>query len=107
TKNKRPGQGGVATKMRRTKAASSSSPRALAMTIFDALDAETMNETVKTMMPSGGQAYGTRPTTIVRNANRQPKRRANEFASSLSVGVTRYVVHTSAMREHTANPAIT
>jgi hypothetical protein len=37
----------------------------------------------------------------------QPKRRGIGFASSFSVGETRYVVHTSAMREQTACPAIT
>src|SRR5262245_3095759 len=107
TKYSMAGHGGVAKIIRRVSAASSSSPSALAMTIFDALDADTINEAVNTITPSGGDTYGTRPIRIVSRAKGQPKRWAIAFASSLSAGVTWYVVHTSATREQTASPAIT
>ena len=91
---------------RRNNAAIPSSPSARAMTILEALNAATVNEAVRTITPSGGDRYGTRPIRTVSAANRHPKRRTREFASSLSVGVTRYVVHTSARREATASAAI-
>lgn len=62
---------------------------------FDALEADTSKDGTSTTIPAAVLQYGIKQADKVNTANGQPSFRTIGLASSLSFGVTRYVLITS------------